>query len=131
MEVLISLPKRWGICSQVKQEGREFVEFRSAKLAERICFHGSADKTSRLTTMKPMKEIAEILHYTETSNTHEEEVMTKTQAAGFMQVSKRTLDSHMKKGWIPFSKFPSGAIRFRRSQLVGCLDTYQHGRVSL
>jgi hypothetical protein len=62
---------------------------------------------------------------------HEEEVMTKTQAAGFMQVSKRTLDSHMKKGWIPFSKFPSGAIRFRRSQLVACLDTYQHGRVSL
>jgi len=57
--------------------------------------------------------------------------MTKTQAAGFMQVSKRTLDSHMKKGWIPFSKFPSGAIRFRRSQLVACLDTYQHGRVSL
>jgi hypothetical protein len=65
------------------------------------------------------------------SNTHEEEVMTKTQAAGFMQVSKRTLDSHMKKGWVPFSKFPSGAIRFRRSQLVACLDTYQHGRVSL
>jgi hypothetical protein len=80
--------------------------------------------------MSEMTRTAEILHYTEPSST-QEEVMTKTQAAGFMQVSKRTLDSHMKKGWVPFSKFPSGAIRFRRSQLVGCLDTYQHGRVSL
>jgi len=79
--------------------------------------------------MSEMIKTAEILHYTEPTNTHVEEVMTKTQAAGFMQVSKRTLDSHMKKGWIPFSKFPSGAIRFRRSQLVACLDTYQHGRV--
>ena len=81
--------------------------------------------------MSEMIKTAEILHYTEPTNTHEEEVMTKTQAAGFMQVSMRTLDSHMKKGWIPFSKFPSGAIRFRRSQLVDCLNTYQHGRVSL
>jgi predicted site-specific integrase-resolvase len=61
---------------------------------------------------------------------HGEEVMTKPQAAGFIQVSKRTLDNHMKRGWIPFIKFPSGAIRFRRSQLIAFMETYQQGRVS-
>jgi len=79
--------------------------------------------------MSKRQKNAEALQPNSPSSFNEEEVMTKTQAAGFMQVSKRTLDSHMKKGWIPFSKFPSGAIRFRRSQLVACLDTYQHGRV--
>jgi hypothetical protein len=61
---------------------------------------------------------------------HEEEVMTKPQAAGFIQVSLRTIDSHMKKGWIPYIKLPSGAIRFRRSQLIAFMDTYQRVSVS-
>jgi predicted site-specific integrase-resolvase len=58
------------------------------------------------------------------------EVMTKIQAAGFIQVSKRTLDNHMKRGWIPFIKLPSGAIRFRRSQLIAFLETYQRVSIS-
>ena len=64
------------------------------------------------------------------SSQHEEEVMTKPQAAGFIQVSLRTLDNHMQKGWIPYIKLPSGTIRFRRSQLIAFMDTCQRVSVS-
>jgi hypothetical protein len=76
------------------------------------------------------KQNAEILHTNAPSSFNEVEVMNKKQAAGFIQVSKRTLDSHMQKGWIPFCKLPSGIVRFRRSQLVAFLDTYQHGGIT-
>jgi len=59
-----------------------------------------------------------------------DEVITKIQAARFLQVSKRTLDNHMRRGWIPFIKLPSGAVRFRRSQLIAFLETYQRVSVS-
>lgn len=59
-----------------------------------------------------------------------EEVMTKPQAAEFIKVCPRTLDNHMKRGWVPFSKLPSGAVRFRRSQLIAFLETYQRVSVS-
>jgi excisionase family DNA binding protein len=79
--------------------------------------------------MSENRENAETLRTNVTSSHDAEEVMTKMQAAGYIKVSKRTLDNHMKRGWIPFIKLPSGAIRFRRSQLIAFLETYQ--RVSV
>jgi len=80
-------------------------------------------------TMSERQTNAEYLQPNAPSPQVGEEVMTKPQAAGFIQVSKRTLDNHMRKGWIPFIKLPSGTVRFRRSQLIAFLETYQ--RVSL
>jgi hypothetical protein len=80
--------------------------------------------------MSKRQRNAETLQPNAPSSFNEVEVMNKKQAAGFIQVSKRTLDSHMKKGWIPFCKLPSGIVRFRRSQLVAFLDTYQHGGIT-
>jgi hypothetical protein len=33
----------------------------------------------------------------------------------------------MKRGIVPFSKLPTGAVRFRKSQLIEMLATYEVG----
>ena len=53
------------------------------------------------------------------------EVLRKAEASKLISVSPRTLDDWMKRGIVPFSKLPTGAVRFRRSQLLAFLDKYQ------
>ena len=55
------------------------------------------------------------------------EVLRKDAASKFIGVSDRTLDNWMKRGIVPFSKLPSGAVRFRKSQLIEMLASYEVG----
>jgi len=55
------------------------------------------------------------------------EVFRKDGASKFIGVSIRTLDNWMKRGIVPFSKLPTGAVRFRKSQLIEMLATYEVG----
>ena len=57
--------------------------------------------------------------------TQDSEILRKPEASKLLEISKRTLDDWMKRGIVPFSKLPTGAVRFRRSQLLAFLDKYQ------
>jgi excisionase family DNA binding protein len=52
-------------------------------------------------------------------------VLTKAEAAEFLKVRPRTVDDWMRKKRIPFAKLPSGAVRFRRSQLLDFIAKYE------
>jgi excisionase family DNA binding protein len=52
-------------------------------------------------------------------------IMTKTEAAKFLEISVRTIDSWMQKGILPFCKMPTGSVRFRRSQLIEALARFE------
>jgi predicted site-specific integrase-resolvase len=59
--------------------------------------------------------------------TNNGEVLRKAEASKFLGISPRGLDTWMKRGIVPFSKLPSGAVRFRKSQLIEMLATYEVG----
>jgi len=48
----------------------------------------------------------------------EREILDKAGAAQLLIISRRGLDDWMRKKRIPYCKLPSGAVRFRRSQLL-------------
>jgi excisionase family DNA binding protein len=52
------------------------------------------------------------------------EILNKKEAAKVLRISVRTADEWMKKGILPFIKMPTGAVRLRRSQLLGLMDRY-------
>jgi excisionase family DNA binding protein len=52
------------------------------------------------------------------------EVLDKEEAAILLRISSRTLDTWMRKRRVPFSKLPSGTIRFRRGKLLEFLEKY-------
>lgn len=52
------------------------------------------------------------------------EVLRKEGASDLLEISPRTLDDWMKRRIVPFSKLPSGAVRFRRSQLLAFLEKH-------
>jgi len=56
--------------------------------------------------------------------TQDTEVLRKAGASKLLTISERTLDDWMKRRIVPFSKLPTGAVRFRRSQLLAFLDRY-------
>jgi predicted site-specific integrase-resolvase len=56
-------------------------------------------------------------------------ILNKPQAARFLQIRPRTLDLWMKRGRVPFIKLPSGAVRFRRDQLLDFISQF-HARHS-
>lgn len=60
-----------------------------------------------------------------TGNSEQLEILNKREAARLLGVSSRTLDTWMKRRMVPFSKLPTGSVRFRRSQLMEMLATYQ------
>jgi Helix-turn-helix domain len=51
------------------------------------------------------------------------EIYDKPEAAEFLRIKKRTLDVWMTKG-LPYAKLPSGAVRFRRDQLLNWLEKH-------
>jgi excisionase family DNA binding protein len=53
-----------------------------------------------------------------------DEILNKKEAAKVLRISVRTADEWMKKGILPFIKMPTGAVRFRRSHLLGLMDRY-------
>jgi len=53
------------------------------------------------------------------------EVLAKPEAAKLLGISTRTLDGWMRKRIAPFSKLPSGAVRFRRSHLLSFIEKYE------
>jgi len=56
--------------------------------------------------------------------TQDTEVLRKDAASKLLEISNRTLDDWMRRRIVPFSKLPTGAVRFRRSQLLAFLDKY-------
>jgi len=58
---------------------------------------------------------------------NESAVLTKAEAAEFLKVKPRTIDEWMRRGRIPFCKLPSGAVRFRREQLIEFLEKFEVG----
>jgi excisionase family DNA binding protein len=61
----------------------------------------------------------------ETFPSNDSVIYNKTGAADFLKVKPRTIDEWMHKRRIPYSKLPSGAVRFRRDQLIEFLRTYE------
>jgi excisionase family DNA binding protein len=53
-----------------------------------------------------------------------DEILTKREAANVLRISVRTADEWMRKGILPFVKMPTGAVRFRRSHMLGLMDRY-------
>ncbi len=60
--------------------------------------------------------------------TKPEVIWTKPEAADFLRIKSRTLDSWMRRGLLPFSRLPTGAVRFRRSQLVDFVAKYEQSK---
>jgi excisionase family DNA binding protein len=60
------------------------------------------------------------MEYEETAD----EILNKKEAANALRISVRTADEWMKKGILPFIKMPTGAVRFRRSHILGLMDRY-------
>jgi excisionase family DNA binding protein len=58
-------------------------------------------------------------------SSNESTVLTKAEAAEFLKVKPRTIDEWMRKRRIPFCKLPSGAVRFRRDQLIEFLGRFE------
>ena len=52
-------------------------------------------------------------------------IRTKPEAAEFLRIKPRTLDSWMRKKRVPFCKLPSGAGRFRTDQLLEFLSKFE------
>jgi carboxylesterase type B len=52
-----------------------------------------------------------------------QEILNKPEAATFLRIKKRTLDVWMTKG-LPYAKLPSGAVRFRRDQLLAWVEKH-------
>jgi excisionase family DNA binding protein len=52
-------------------------------------------------------------------------VLDKPEAAEFLRIKRRTLDEWMRRKRIPFSKLPSGAVRFRKDQLLEFLARFE------
>lgn len=61
----------------------------------------------------------------ETSRAQDGEILTKREAAEFLRIKTRTLDEWMRLKRVPFSKLPSGVVRFRRTQLVEFLARFE------
>jgi excisionase family DNA binding protein len=59
------------------------------------------------------------------SGVFEKPVLDKPETAAFLGIKPRTLDEWMRRKRIPFSKLPSGAVRFRRDQLIEFLKKYE------
>jgi len=57
-----------------------------------------------------------------------QDILNKPEAAAFLRIKKRTLDDWMRRGLIPYSKLPTGTVRFRRSQLLEFLAKFQSGQ---
>jgi predicted DNA-binding transcriptional regulator AlpA len=55
----------------------------------------------------------------------EDEILDKPGASKLLKISIRTLDDWMRKKRIPYSKLPSGTVRFRRSQLLAFITKYE------
>lgn len=53
------------------------------------------------------------------------EVLDKPEASKLLKISTRTLDDWMRRRRVPYSKLPSGTVRFRRSQLLQFIAKYQ------
>jgi excisionase family DNA binding protein len=54
-----------------------------------------------------------------------EEILNKEGAAAFLRVQPRTIQEWMRKRLIPHVKLPSGAVRFRRSQLIAWIEKHE------
>src|SRR5262245_12972105 len=65
-------------------------------------------------------EAAELKRLAQTvaSGGFDKPIFDKPEAAAFLCIKGRTLDDWMRRKRVPFSKLPSGAVRFRRDQLV-------------
>ena len=59
------------------------------------------------------------------SGVFDKPIFDKPEAAAFLSIKPRTLDDWMRRKRIPFSKLPSGAVRFRRDQLIEFLKKYE------
>jgi excisionase family DNA binding protein len=53
------------------------------------------------------------------------EVLDKPEASKLLKISTRTLDAWMRARRVPYSKLPTGTVRFRRSQLLEFIEKYQ------
>ena len=51
--------------------------------------------------------------------------LSKQQAAEFLGIAVRTLDEWIRRKRIPYSKLPSGIVRFRPEHLVAFLEKYE------
>ena len=63
----------------------------------------------------------------DTLSSNENAILTKEGAAEFLKVKPRTIDEWMRKRRIPFCKLPSGAVRFRRDQLLEFVGKFRIG----
>jgi predicted site-specific integrase-resolvase len=54
-----------------------------------------------------------------------QEILDKPEAAAFLRIKKRTLDSWMHKGLVPYCKLPSGAVRFRKDHLLAFVTRFE------
>lgn len=54
----------------------------------------------------------------------QDEILNKKETANALRISVRTADKWMRKGILPFVKMPTGAVRFRRSHILGLMDRY-------
>jgi excisionase family DNA binding protein len=54
-----------------------------------------------------------------------QEVFDKPEAAAFLRIKTRTLDEWMKKRRVPYLKLPSGAVRFRKDQLLEFISKFE------
>jgi hypothetical protein len=75
----------------------------------------------------PEVKRAELKRFAQTvvSGGFDKPVFDKPLAAAFLCIKGRTLDDWMRRKRVPFSKLPSGAVRFRRDQLVEFLKKYE------
>lgn len=53
-----------------------------------------------------------------------EEIFNKESVAAFLRVKPRTIQEWMKKGLIPYSKLPSGSVRFRKSKIMAWMEKF-------
>ena len=57
-----------------------------------------------------------------------DEVLDKPGASKLLIIKERTLAEWMRRGIVPFAKLPSGAVRFRRSQLIDFIAKHEVAR---
>jgi excisionase family DNA binding protein len=53
------------------------------------------------------------------------EILDKIGASKLLEISPRTIDTWMRQKIIPFSKLPTGTVRFRKSQLLAFIEKYE------
>jgi excisionase family DNA binding protein len=51
-----------------------------------------------------------------------DQILTKSQVADFLQVSKRSIDYWVVTGLIPYSRIGKRGVRFKKSRLLKWLD---------